>query len=274
MSTRTLTIPSFDGCTLFCTIDGDDDAPPVVFSHSLGFSLEMWSSQVQVLVDRFKVVRYDSRGHGRSAVPEGEYSIEMLGRDALAVLDAVGIRRAHFVGLSMGAMTGMWLAANHRDRIAKLVLANTTAHIGRPQMWQERIAQAREKGLDEIAAATISRWLSPSFKAERPDEVNRLVETMRAMPLQGYLGSCAVLRDVDLRKDLKKIIAPTLVIAGAEYGGNEADAAERLRAGIAGALLVTIRRAAHLSNLENPAEFNEVLRRFLIDSHFEVAKNG
>ena len=253
---------SFDGCGLCIVAEGAPELAPVLLINSIGLDHSMWNSQAEALRGRYRTVRYDSRGHGQSDVPGGEYAIEMLGRDALAVLDAVGVERATVIGSSIGGMTAMWVAATHPQRVERLILANTTAHIGRPDMWSARIAQIREGGMDAVAEATVSRWLSDAFKAERPGEAAALVAQLRATPADGFAGMCAVLRDVDLRACLALIESPTLVI-GAGGTGPEDSAAARLAGAIANADFVQVPRAGHLSNLESPDAFNAALARFL-----------
>jgi 3-oxoadipate enol-lactonase len=256
-------IQSFDGCAIHLRDEGRADAPAVLFSHAIGGTLGMWDAQVQPFGERFRVVRYDSRGHGGSDVGGGEHSIEMLGTDALAVMDALGIGQAHFVGLSQGGMTGMWLAAHAPDRIGKLVLANTTAHIPARDMLNGWIRTALSEGLDSIAPPTMNMWLSARFKEANPARTQELVETFRTMSPQGFAGSCAVLRDSDRREDLADIRAPTLVIAGVEDGPMGAAAAQALVDAIAGARRADIPDAAHLSPIENPEAFNKAVLDFL-----------
>ena len=251
-----------DGCRLFCRVEGVGNGAPVVFSHSLGCTLEMWDEQAAALAATRRVIRYDSRGHGRSDAPSGDYSNEMLGRDAMAVFNAFGLYRTDFVGLSMGGMTGMWLGANAPDRIDRLVLANTTAKMA-PVDWDARLADVRANGMQDIAATTIRRWLSDAFKNAHPDMLEKLIATMQAMQVDGYIGSCAVLRDSDLRPLLGRIGAPALVVAGGDYGQAGASAADSLVGAIPGARLALIPAAQHLSNIENPSAFNAALMEFL-----------
>ena len=255
-------IRSFDGCRLSVFLQGDVELPPVLFIHSIGLDHSMWDGQVDALARRNRIIRYDSRGHGKSDVPRGEYSIEMLGQDALAVLDAAGLERASVVGSSIGGMTALWLAARHPARVRQLVLANTTAHIGRPEMWNERIRQVRDGGMAAVAEATAARWLSSAFKDQRPREAQHFVDRLSATSPAGFSGMCAVLRDVDLRDSLKQIEVPTLVI-GAGGSGPEASAAARLADAITGSRFCRVPQGGHLSNLESPDAFNAALIQFL-----------
>lgn len=253
---------SYDGCRLHVVVEGEAELPPVLFINSIGLDHTMWDRQAEALTKHCRTIRYDSRGHGESDVPGGEYTVGSLGRDALAVLDSVGADKAAVVGCSIGGMTAMWFAATYPERVDRLVLANTTAHIGRPDMWNERIVQIREGGMNAVAEATAARWLSDTFKAERPQEAARLVEQLRGTPPEGFSGMCAVLRDVDLRDRLARISAPTLVI-GSGGAGPEASAAARLAAAMVNADFVEVPQEGHLSNLESPDAFNAALSRFL-----------
>jgi 3-oxoadipate enol-lactonase len=256
-------IESFDGTQIHVREGGRADGPAVLFSHAIGGDLSMWDAQAGPFGERFRVVRYDTRGHGGSGLGGREHSIEMLGGDALAVMDALGIGKAHFVGLSQGAMTGMWLAAHHPRRIDRLVLANTTAHIPARDMLNGWIATAKAEGLDSIAPPVMGGWLSAAFKAAEPGRAKALAEAFRTMSPEGFAASVAVLRDSDRRGELKDIRAPTLVIAGIEDGPRGAEAAQALVDGIPGARRADIADAAHLSPIENPQAFNAAVLGFL-----------
>lgn len=257
-------IASFDGTSLYVVEDGVPDGPAVVLSHALGGTLRHWDLLVEALAPRFRVIRYDSRGHGRSDVPTGDYSNEMMGRDALAVLDALRVTRTHFVGLSQGGMSGMWLAANAPERVDKLVLANTTAFIPAKDPWDALIRKALQQGLADIASTTIASWVGETYKRESPDGVADLVRTMEGMLSRGYAGAAAALRDVDLRPALPKINAKTLVIAGIEDGPRGAGAAAALVTAIPDARRVDLPAAGHLSAVENPPAFNAAVLEFLV----------
>lgn len=256
-------VTSFDGTNLHVCLEGRRDAPPVLLSHSLGGTLQQWDQLSEALAPHFRIIRYDSRGHGASDVPSGAYHVETLGRDALAIMDALQLERVHFVGLSQGAMAGMWLAATFPARIDKLVLANTTAFIPVKDHWNGLIETALARGLDEIAPKTIHGWLGETYKQANPAGVDTLVRTMASMAPAGYAGAAAALRDVDLRPDLGRIIASTLVIAGVEDGPRGAAAAAALTSAIAHAHRVDLPEAAHLSPIENPVLFNAAVLSFL-----------
>lgn len=250
-----------NGCRLNVEVDGPDNGEPILLSHYLGGRLETFDGQMPALSGR-RVIRLDTRGHGASDAPEGPYSIDMLGGDALAILDALNIERADFVGVSQGGMTGMWLASRHPGRIGRLVLANTTPFIPNKPVWDELAARAAADGMAEIARGTITGWLSEGFKERAPDEVETLIGHMAAMSVTGFAGNTSVLRDVDLRDALPKIAAPTLVIGGAEDGPRGASLPV-ITSGVQNGRSVVLPGAAHLSHLENPEGFNAELVRHL-----------
>ena len=235
-------------------LDGRESAPPLLFSNSLGTTLEMWDPQVAAVATRFRLVRYDRRGNGRSPVPPGPYSIEDLGRDALDLLDDLGLARVSFCGLSIGGMVGMWLASEEPERVDRLVLCSTAPTLPPREQWLERAATVRAQGVAAIADAALERWFTPLAPGS-------LVETFRTMlvetPAEGYAGCCEALADLDLRDRLAAIEAPTLVVTGAEDPVAPPEAGERLAASIAGARHVTIDGARHIANAEQPSTFTE-----------------
>lgn len=250
-----------NGCRLNVVIHGPEDGAPILLSHYLGGRLETFDGQLPALAGR-RVIRFDTRGHGASDAPDGDYSVAMLGEDALAILDSLGLNQVDYVGVSQGGMTGMWLAAHHPERIGKLVLANTTPFIPNKPIWDELAAKARSEGLADIARSTITGWLSDGFRERQPDAVELLVSHMAAMPVAGYVGNTRVLRDVDLRDALARIAAPTLVIGGAEDGPRGA-AIPVITAAVQTGWSAILPGAAHLSHLENTQAFNDELLRHL-----------
>lgn len=256
-------ITSFDGYRIHVREEGRADGSVVVFAHAVGGSLRMFDGQVAAFGERFRVIRLDTRGHGGSDAPDGEYSIDMLGRDVISMLDALGVQQAHYVGLSQGGMTGMWLGAHAPERIDRLVLANTIAHIPAAEMFNAWIRTATSEGLDSIAPPTMSNWLGDKFKAAEPEKTRELIEGFRTMSPAGFAGVIAAMRDSDRTADLPNIKAPTLVIAGIDDGPRGAAAADSLAAGIPGARRADIPDAAHLSPVENPAAFNMAVLDFL-----------
>lgn len=244
-------------CRLNVLVEGPEDGLPVILSHHLGGNIACFDAQMPALAHR-RVVRFDTRGHGASDAPEGSYSVETLGQDVLAILDALGMERADYVGVSQGGMTGMWLAANHPGRIRRLVLANSTPFIPNKPVWDELAAKARAEGMVGIARSTIESWLSDGFRAGHKDAVERLVAAMAGMAPVGYAGNTSVLRDVDLRAALASISAPTLVIGGAEDGPRGASVPVMTQ-GVQNGRSVILPNAAHLGYVENPAAFNDAL---------------
>jgi 3-oxoadipate enol-lactonase len=241
-------------------INGPYDAPVVVLSNSLGASLEMWAPQIPALSVRFRVLRYDQRGHGDSPVPPGPYDIDDVGQDVLDLLDRAGIERAHFCGLSMGGMTGMWLAANAPERIDRLVLLCTSAHFGNPEMWIERAATVREQGTEAVAEAGIGRWFTDGFREREPAVAARFRAMIASQPDEGYAELCGVLERLDLRNDLPRIAAPTLVVAGAQDPSTPPDPHARLIAErIPGARLEVLDPGAHLINVERAETVTDLI---------------
>jgi len=232
-------------------LEGPEDAPVLVLSNSLGSTLGMWDDQAPVLRERFRLLRYDQRGHGDSPVPSGPYKIEDLGRDALALLDRLDIERASFCGLSIGGLVGMWLAGEAPERVERLVLCCTAPRFD-SDFYDARAHKVRSEGVGSIADVVLERWFTPEFRAARPETVEWAGDMLRGTPTEGYAGCCEVLRDADMRSRLGEIRAPTLVVAGAEDPAATVDQAEEIRDSIPGARLVVIEGAAHLANIEQP----------------------
>ena len=251
-----------DGVRLWYQREGAAGATPVVLSNSLGTDLGMWDAQMPALLKGFEVIRTDARGHGRSGAPSGPYDVARLGRDVVALLDACGIARAHFCGLSMGGMTGMWLGREAPARIDRLVLCNTAARIGPPDVWDKRIAAVNAGGMAAIIPAVIERWFTAPFRARDPQAVERIVAMLRATAPAGYTAACLAIRDMDQREQLTTIRAPTLVIAGASDQATPAADGRFAAAKIPGARYVEL-AAAHLSNIEAADGFTAALVDFL-----------
>ena len=256
-------IISVDGCPIHVEVQGGEGAPVLMLSNSLGTTYRMWDDQVQPFTEAFRLVRYDRRGHGRSGCPRGPYTMERLGRDVLAVLDALGIERINWCGLSMGGMVGMWLGTMAPERIDKLILSNTTAYFANKAMWDDRIKTVREEGLAPIAAATMERWLTRDFRERSPQAVQRIRDMFLSTPPEGYVACCEAIRDMDHRETIRNIAAPTLVIAGRQDPATTVEAAEFIRSRIPGAAL-TVLDTAHLSNVERPQEYAETVLGFLM----------
>jgi 3-oxoadipate enol-lactonase len=252
-----------DGTPINILVEGNADAPALLLSNSLGTNLHMWGEQAKAMSKYFRVIRYDQRGHGKSGVPNGAYSIERLGRDALAILNALDIPRAHFCGLSMGGMTGMWLARFASDRIDKLVLSNTGPKSLMPDSWNARIRAVLSKGIGAVADAVLGIWFTKEFRDRDPKAVARMREMLIATDPQGYVGCCAAIRDMDQRWGIGDIKLPTLIIAGKEDNATPLAQSEFMASRIAGAEL-TILKAGHISNVEQAAPFTAALEMFLV----------
>ena len=235
--------------------DGPEDAPVVVLSNSLGTTLAMWEPQLPALTERFRVLRYDQRGHGGSASPPGPYRFDELGRDVVELLDRLGLERVSFCGVSMGGMTGMWLGANARERVDRLVLSCTSAGFGDPATWEERAELVRREGTQALVDATMGRWFTAGFRAERPDVVRRFAAELAATDDEGYAGCCAALRDWDFAARLPEIAAPTLVVAGAQDPSTPPEHGRAIADAVPGARLLVL-DAAHLANVERADEWN------------------
>lgn len=245
-------------------IDGPDNAPVLMFSNSLGTNLHMWDKQVPSLAKRFRVLRYDTRGHGKTDAPSGPYTFAMLGEDAIALMDALKLTKVRFCGLSMGGMIGMWLARHAPERIAQLVLCNTAAKFGLPEIWNQRIAIVRASGMQTITGSVIERWFTKAFRENSPKEIEPIVDMLHTTKPDGYAGNCAAIRDVDQRWPIQAIESPTLVIGGRHDPATPYEAAELIAKRIPGAKLVGL-DAAHLSNIEQPEAFAKALEDFLKD---------
>ena len=243
-------------------LEGADDAPLLVLSNSLGTTLDMWLPQMPALLEHFRVLRYDTRGHGQSEVTPGPYSIAQLGNDVLALLDHVKVPRAHFCGLSMGGMTGIWLGIHAPDRIDRLVLCNTSAAIGVPEMWNARIAQVRQGGMASVIDAVLERWFTNDFLSHAPAQVDRVRAMLVNTQIEGYVANCAAVRDMDQRAELGRIATPTLVIGGKYDKSTPPEHGELIAKSVPGARYVEL-NAAHLSNWEAAQAFTRHAVNFL-----------
>jgi 3-oxoadipate enol-lactonase len=251
-----------DGLRARYELAGRPDSPVVVLSHSLGADLSMWDPQARALATRFRVLRYDTRGHGGTGLSDGPLTIAELGADVVRLLDALGAARASFCGLSMGGMVGMWLGAHAPGRVERLALCNTGAQIGTRETWNARIASVRDGGMGKVAAAVVERWFTPAFRERSPGVVARTLAMIQATPPEGYVACCAAIRDADLSRDLPRVAAPTLVIAGSHDPATPPASGRAVADAIPGARYVEL-DAAHLSNLEAAAEFTASLEGFL-----------
>ncbi len=244
--------------------DGDPRLPVLMLCNSLGTTLDMWEPQMPAFLAQFRVLRYDTRGHGQSEVTPGEYSIAQLGKDALALLDHLGIERMSFCGLSMGGMTGMWLGVNSPERIWRLVLCNTGAKLGDPTLWAARFEAVRSGGMAAITPPTLDRWFTARYQRLAPKDVDKVRAMLLATSPDGYIANGAAVRDMDQRADLAKIKVPTLVIAGAYDGSTPPELGREVAQAIDGARYVEL-DAAHLSNWEQTGAFSSAVLSFVLD---------
>lgn len=256
------TVAMGDGCRIAYRFDGPVDAPVLLLSNSLGSTMEMWAPQVESLSRYFRLLRYDSRGHGRSDVPAGAYSLDRLGRDVVELLDALGLDRVHFCGVSKGGMVGQWLGYRAPERIDRLILSNTSAYMGPPSGWDARINAAREGGMAAIADAVVERWFTSEFRAAGSDVFAGARAMIVATDPVGYAGCCAAIRDMDLRPTAPLIARPTLVIAGADDPATPPSEGEAIAAAVPGSRVALV-PGAHLANLERPADYLAVVLDFL-----------
>lgn len=243
-------------------IDGPADGPVVLLINSIAATRELWARQIPAFASACRVIRYDARGHGRSSVPGGDYTVEQLGRDALAVLDAASAASAVVCGISLGGLTAQWLGVHAPGRVRSLVLANTAARIGTREAWSERIALVREKGMTAVADLTIPRWFSPGFQARDPETVHAFRSMIQSCPAGGYIGCCAALRDADLRDEIASIGCSTLVIASTDDASTPSEGLAFIRGRVPGAQMVTV-NSRHLSNIECADEFTAAVLDFL-----------
>ncbi|MCU6499043.1 3-oxoadipate enol-lactonase [Rugamonas sp. A1-17] len=259
-----MTILQIAGLRMRYKAEGDPSRPCLLMSNSLGTDLGMWDAQAAALSRDFHVLRYDTRGHGSSGNGGTPVSLELLGRDALALIDALGISRVHFCGISMGGLIGQWLAVHQPQRIARLVIANTAARIGSAEGWAARAAQVRGDGMKAIADGAAARWFTPAFAAGAPATVAHMIGRLREQDAHGYAACCDALAAADLRHAIGAITAPTLVIAGLHDPVTTVADGAWMAGRIAGARLRTL-AASHLSNIEAAPQFSEALSQFLAD---------
>jgi 3-oxoadipate enol-lactonase len=244
------------------TVTGPHDAPLLILSNSLGTTLEMWDPQVERLAERFRLVRYNTRGHGQSETLPGPYSLDDVGTDVIELLDHLDAERAHVAGLSLGGMTAMWLGINAPDRVDRLVLLCTSAHLGPAQMWKDRATTVREHGTQAIVDGTMERWLTDRYRAEH--DITPLVEMFNGVDDEGYASCCAIIEHMDQTAGLPLLTASTLVIGGAQDPATPpAEHAEKIAQAIPGARLEVLDPGAHLLNIERPDAVTELILEHL-----------
>lgn len=241
---------------------GDHTQPALIFSNSLGTNFSMWQPQIDALQHDFYIVCYDTRGHGQSSAPQGPYSIDQLGTDVIHLLDHLHINKAIFCGISMGGLTGQWLAIHHPDRFNHVMICNTAAKIGQESAWNERAQLVREQGLDDIASTAASRWFTPMFIEHHAEIVTTLSNNLAAGSPEGYASCCEALSKTDLRAELKDIGIPVLVVAGSQDPVTTVADGQYMVNHIKSSALFEI-DASHISNIEQPDAFNQALKQFI-----------
>jgi 3-oxoadipate enol-lactonase len=252
-----------NGISINCQIEGPDGAPWIILSNSLLTNLSMWDDQAAVLNKSYRVLRYDQRGHGRTQVPEGKYSFDMLVSDVIGLMDALSIARAHFVGLSMGGVTALFLAQRHAARFDRIVACDCVpgSTPASAQQWNERTELASTKGMDALAEATVNRWFPPEFVATKAPVLDKIRGMIASTPLTGFAGGAAALSDYDLRPGLAGIARPPLLICGtkdATFPGMK-----QIKEAVPGAALVEIEGAGHICNVEQPVAFARAVSEFI-----------
>ena len=254
-----------NGIELYYEIHGKEGAPWLVLSHSLACSVRMWDPQIAAFRDRYRILNFDTRGHGASNAPPGPYSLEMLAEDLKALLEKLHIENPHFCGLSMGGMIGQTFALEYPGVLRTLTLADTTSRYPAEAMtvWEERIRTAETKGLEPLAEPTLQRWFTDNFRRNKPDEINRIRKLILATPVAGYAGCSRAIPKINLTARLKEIRCPILVIVGENDAGTPPVMAREIHDHAPGSKLVVLPDAAHLSNLEQPEAFNRALGEFI-----------
>jgi 3-oxoadipate enol-lactonase len=240
-------------------IDGPVDAPTLVLGGSLGSTLEMWAPQVPALSDRLRIVRYDHRGHGGSPSPRGPYQLDELGVDVLELMDRLAVERAHLAGLSLGGMVAMWLAVHAPDRVDRLALLCTSARLGPSSMWEERAATVRAHGPGAVASTVVGRWFTPELANTRPGLIADFVAMISATDAEGYASCCEAIATMDLLDDLRRIAAPTLVIAGELDPSTPPEHARAIVDRVPGVRLEIVPSVAHLASWEGADAVNDLL---------------
>ena len=253
-----------NGITFNYQIDGPEGAPWLVLSNSLATNVGMWDAQASAFGQRFRVLRYDQRGHGATDAPEGRYTFDLLIDDAVALLDALSIPKVNFAGLSMGGVTAMGLAQRHADRIDRVIICDSpcASTPATAQQWEERIVVAREKGMEALVEPTVGRWFPPETVAAKPPYLDRVRAMIRTTPVNGFIGCAAALADHDFRSKAGSVTRPALFIVG-EKDGTTPAAMRQMHEMLPGSRFVTLPGAGHISNLDRPDEFNSAVGEFL-----------
>ncbi len=254
-----------NGININYEIYGREEGDVIMFSHSLGTNLLMWDPQIKALKDRYKLLCFDTRGHGESDVPDGPYTLEELAKDAVGLLDVLGIKKVHWVGLSMGGMIAQAVALNHPERLKSLILCDTAAKVNDEDqpIWQQRIDAVLEHGMSALLQPTLERWFTPSFLEKDPPVVDLIRKLFLSTPVKGFVGCAEAIRRLNYLDRLSEISLPTLIMVGEQDMGTPVEVSQEMNRRIADSELVIIPSAAHLSNLEQPERFNAALLDFL-----------
>lgn len=254
-----------NGIKFHYELTGPESAPVVMLSHCLAGGMDIWDFQIKALEQQYRVLRYDLRGHGNTSAPDTDYTMEMLAADAAALLDALEIQSAHFMGISLGGMLGQSLALMHPEKVSSLILCDTACKIPQEthQDWEERVAAARRHGMAALADGTMERWLSPEFQKAHPEITEKIRNMVLATPVAGFAGCCRAIRDFDVRDRIGQISVPVLILVGENDPGTPVEMSEEIQAAIGGAEMVTLPRAFHLSNIEAAEQFNQTAAGFL-----------
>jgi len=255
-----------NGINIHYDVDGPPDGPWLIFSNSLATNLAAWDDQAREFKRMFRVLRYDQRGHGGTEAPGGRYRFEVLIADALALMDALGIRKAHFAGLSMGGATALGIAEHHPERLDKVIVCDSPCQSTptSAQQWEERIAIAQKQGIEALVEPTVARWFPPEVIKANPPYLNLIREMIRTTPVTGFIGCAAALADHDYASAVEAVQRPVLFLAGEKDGGGATPAAMRkLNAAAPGSRYVELAGAGHISNLDRPEAFNRAVADFL-----------
>jgi 3-oxoadipate enol-lactonase len=254
-----------NGIKIHYELEGPESAPVVTLSHSLATDLSMWDPQVPVLKSGYRVLRYDTRGHGGTDATEGSYTLDQLAEDVKALLQALGISKTHFMGISMGGMIAQTLALKHPGILRSLILCDTSSRIPEEALpiWQERIGLAQKQGMDSLVAATMERWFTASFRKRSLPVLGKIRGMIRATPLKGYVGCSRAIMRLNLTERLGEIALPTLIVVGEDDPGTPVSASQAIHEQMKGSELVILKSAAHLSNIEQQDAFNTAVLGFL-----------
>jgi 3-oxoadipate enol-lactonase len=254
-----------NGISVHYTLEGPASGPVITMSNSLASNLSMWEPQMPVLTSRYRVLRYDTRGHGGTEATAGPYSLDELSEDVRALLRALGITRTHFIGLSMGGMIGQIIAIKYPQMLQSLVLCDTMSRVpteAKP-MWDDRIHTAETGGMEPLVEPTLARWFTEPFRQKGSPVLDQVRTMIRSTPPRGYTGCCHAIAALNLTDHLNAITLPTLIIVGEDDPATPVAASHVIHEQVRGSELVILKSAAHLSNLEQPEAFNQALTAFL-----------